>query len=141
MRRSLERRMAVGKESDMWGRRAPGGRGEWTLVHVAPLLPLLVAGDSSPHSHGVLGQALGGPVTQGVALGASLPASGGSGGTSVCLHHTTGCGRGTSRWGCCGGCGWGGARGGGLPRLGVAVLVLLPLVPQLSDGGIEESEE
>ena len=76
--------------------RGEGGRweegGEWTLVHAASPLLLPIAGDPLPHSRGILGQALRGAVTCGVALGASLLASGSSGGASMCLHRATGSG-------------------------------------------------
>ena len=65
--------------------------GEWMLVSMSTLLLLPVAGDPFLHSRGVLGQALRGTVTHGMALGTALLASGSSGGTSVCLRRTTGC--------------------------------------------------
>ena len=68
----------------IWGE---GGRreerGEWTLVHTTSPLLLPVAGDPLLHSRRILGQALGGAVTCGVALGTSLLASGSSGGAGV----------------------------------------------------------
>ena len=77
--------------SQVWGEggcREEGG--EWTLVHATSPLLLLVTSDPLPHSRGILGQALGGTVTCGVALGTSLLASRSSGGAGVCLHRTTG---------------------------------------------------
>ena len=122
-----------------------GGRGEeggeWTLVGTSTLLLLPVTGDPFPHGRGVLGQALGGTVTHGVALGAALLASGSSGGTSVCLHRTTGGGARACRWGCCGGGRWGGAGGVGFPGLGTIASVLSPLGSKLPDGGVQDSKE
>ena len=105
------------------------------------LLLLPVTGDPPPHGRGVLGQALRGAVTDGVALGTSLPSSRSSQGAGMCLHRTTGGGSRVGRWWCGGGDGWGGAGGGRLPRLGVAVLRPCPLVSELSNGGVEELKE
>ena len=131
-----------GKGLQIWGK--GGGReegGEWTLVGTSTLLLLPVTGDPFPHSRGVLGQALGGTVTHGVALGTALLASGSSGGTSMCLHRTTGGGAGASRWGCGGGGRWGGAGGVGLPGLGAVASVVSPLSSEFSDGSVQESKE
>ena len=80
-------------------------------------------------------------MTHGVALGAALPASGSSGGTSVCLHRTTGGSAGASRWGCSGGDGRGGAGGVGLPGLGAVASVLSPLGSKFSDSSVQKSKE
>ena len=110
------------------------------MVRASALLLLPVAGDPLPHSRGVLGQALRGAVTHGVALGAPLLASGSGGGTSVCLHRTTGGGV-ACRWGCGGGGRWGGTGGVGLPGLGAVASVVSPLGSEFSDGSVQESKE
>ena len=121
------------------GRREEGGEWVWARAAIPLLLP--VTGDSFPHSSGVLGQALGGTMTHGVALGTPLLASGSSGGTKLCLHRTTGCGRsGASRWGCGGGGRWESAGGGG-SGVGFAGLGPSPSLLEVYDGSVEESKE